>query len=145
MAKKVLCLSGCIIHFICVISIFIWVIVFKDLSIPHRRAVIFLDILFILLCIFIGVGIFRLDIDKLFLKYEIEDFGKWERVAIFIFSNIAIGILLFEIGTVLLFFFEQTKMSWDEFVRFTVLPSLALIHLGVGSGGYLAFQYFNTF
>lgn len=145
MAKKVLCLIGCVVHFLFAILLFIWIAFLKDWILQYKKCIILLDILFILLCIFISISVFNLNLDKLFLKYEIDDFSKWEKLSIFVLANIVVGIILFEIGTVLLFFLAQTKMSLDEFVRFTVLPSLALIHLGVGSGGYLAFQYFNTF
>jgi len=142
MINKGLCITGCILHFFLVASLLIWVALFKKYDIPYKKWVLILEVVFIVCCIIIGKVVLKLDIDKLFLVFEVDGINGLNKVFFCFVLSAALLVVSFEIIMVLIYFIKGVKMISDEFLRFTVLPTLSLAHLAVGSGSYLALQYF---
>ena len=142
MVNKGLCFTGCIVHFFLVTSLLMCVALFRKCDLPYNKWILILDAVFIICCIIIGRVFLKLDIDKLFLKFEIDGINALNKVFFYIVLTTALLVVGFEIIMVLIYLLKGVKMTSDEFLRFTVLPTLSLAHLAVGSGSYLALQYF---
>ena len=143
MVNKGLCFVGCIVHFFLVATLLVWVAVFNKCNMSSKAWVLVMDVLFIICSITIGKVLLKLDIDKLFMKFEVEGIKGMNKVFFFAALITAILIVGFAILMVLIYFFKGIKMTPNEFLRFTVLPILSLAHLTIGTGCYLALQHFR--
>lgn len=140
MVKKWLCITGCIVHFLFAVLLLVWVAKYCD--IPYKKRILISDVLFVILCVFIGIAFLKLDINKLFWKLEVNGVSGFDKTVLLTGLITALLVVGFEILMVSIYFFKGVKMEPAEFIRFTVLPSLSLSHLTMGTGCYLAFQYF---
>lgn len=143
MINKGLCFTGCIMHFFLAGTLLVWVAMFRNCNIPCKQWILMGDVLFSICCVFIGKVIMKLNIDKLFAKIETGGTSMSNKVFFIIVLIVALLIVSFEVLMVFVYFFRGIKMKPDEFVRFTILPTLSLAHLMLGSGSYLALSYFS--
>ena len=142
MINKGLCITGCIMHFFLVVTLLVWVATFRNSDVNCKEWVLILDVLCIACSIAIGKVLLKLDVDKLFMTLDGDGINGWNKVFFFAVLVTAVLVVGFAILMVLIYFFKGTKMTPDEFLRFTILPILSLAHLTVGSGCYLALRYF---
>ena len=84
MVNKGLCFTGFILHFFLVTSLLMWVALFRNCDLPYKKWILILDVVFIICCIIIGRVFLKLDIDKLFLKFEIDGINALNKVFFYI-------------------------------------------------------------
>lgn len=143
MVKKWLCIAGFVLHFL--LAILLIVCIAQYCKISDKKKILIADVSFVVLSVFIGMVFLKLNIDKLFLKFEINGVSRFDSIVLLTNLIIALLVVSFEILMVAIYFFRGVKMVPSEFLRFTIIPSLSLAHLAVSTGCYSAFQYFNNF
>ena len=102
MVNKGLCFVGCIVHFFLVATLLVWVAVFNKCNMSSKAWVLVMDVLFIICSITIGKVLLKLDIDKLFMKFEVEGINGMNKVFFFAALITAILIVGFAILMVLI-------------------------------------------
>lgn len=113
-----------------------------DWNVPDKKWAMIPSAVLLVASVFVATALLKLDLHKLLLKFELSDASRCDRTVLLVFSIIALVIVGFEILMVAIYFLQGVKMEPAEFMRFTVLPTLALAHLAMGAGCYLAYQYF---
>lgn len=141
--KKWISITAGILHILLAGLVIAWTV--ADWDVPDKKWVMIPGVLFVFFGVFIAPAFLKLDLHKLFLKFEIGGDSRYDRTVLLAFAIIALGIIVFEILMVAIYFLRGVKMEPAELMRFTVLPTLALAHLAMGTGGYLAYQYFVNF
>lgn len=138
--KKWISIIAGVLHFLFAGLVMAWVV--GDWDVPDKRWLIIPGILFVVASVFVATAFLKLDLDKLFLKFEVSGASRCDKVVFLVYWIIALVIVGFEMLMIAIYFLRGVKMEPAEFMRFTVLPTLALAHLAMGTGSYLAFQYF---
>lgn len=138
--KKWISITASTLHFLFAGLAIAWVA--GDWDVPDKKWFIISGILFVVISAFAATQILKLDLDKLFLKFKTDNVTGCDRIVMLAGGIAALVIVGFEILMIAIYFLRGVKMEPAEFVRFTVMPTLALAHLAMGTGGYLAYQYF---
>ena len=138
--KKWISITAGLLHILFAGVLIAWIA--GNWDVPDKKWVIIPGVLFIVASVFVARVFLELDLNKLFLKFETGGNSRYDRIVLRAFSTIALVVVGFEMLMVAIYFLRGVKMEPAEFVRFTVLPTLALAHLAMGTGCYLAYQYF---
>lgn len=143
MMKKWICMAGYVLHFW--LAVLLMVCIVQYCKIAEIKKLFIADVSCVVLSVLAGVVFLKLNIDKLFLKFEIDAATGYDKMILRINMIIALLVVVFIMLMVAIYFFRGVKMELNEFLRFTVIPHLSLAHLAVSTGGYLGFQYFTNF
>ena len=138
--KKWTSIVSCVLHFLFAGSVIAWIA--GNWYLPDKKWVMIPSVVFLVISVFVATALLKLDINKLLLKFELSDTSRCDRTVLLAVSIIALVIVAFEMLMVAIYFLRGVKMEPAEFMRFTVLPTLVLAHLAMGTGCYLAYQYF---
>lgn len=141
--KKWISFTAGVLHIIFAGLLIAWIA--GNWDVPDKKWVIIPGVLFMVASVFVARAFLKLDLNKLFLKFEIGSESRCDRTVLLAFSMIALVIVGFEMLMVAIYFLRGVKMEPAEFMLFTVLPTLALAHLAMGTGCYLSYQYFVVF
>ena len=143
MAKKRLCLAGCILHFVLAAMALAWIAGFDHVT--NTKGFLIADLFVLIVSVVTGMAYLKLNLDKLLLKFEISGADQLDKIILVSLAVIALCVVFFMMATVAIYFFKNVKMEQPQFVRFTVLPTLSLAHLTCSAGSYLAYQYFENY
>lgn len=141
--KKWISIIVGVLHVLFAGSLIAWVA--GEWDVPDKRWFIISGILFVVASIFIATAFLKLNLDKLFLKLEACGASRCDKIVFLVCGIVALVIVGFEMLMIAIYFLRGVKMEPAEFMRFTVLPTLALAHFAMGTGCYLAYQYFAVF
>lgn len=141
--KKRISITAGVLHVLFAALLISWIA--GDWDVPDKKWAMIPSAVLLAVSVFVATALLKLDLHKLLLKFELSDASKCDRIVLLAFSIIALVIVAFEILMVAIYFLRGVKMEPAEFMRFTVLPTLALAHLAMGTGCYLAYQYFVNF
>lgn len=139
MKKRISIIAG-VLHFLFAGLAIAWVA--GDWDVPDKKWAMIPSTVLLVVSIFVATALLKLDLNKLLKKFEISGDCRCDRTVLLVFSIIALVIVGFEMLMIAIYFFRGIKMETAEFMRFTVFPTLALAHLAMGTGCYLAYQYF---
>ena len=129
-----------------------WVVAFVGFStfqnwiMQYGKWILFIDMLFLILCLIIGIVIFKLDLECLFLKYEERGITQGERILFLLIFGSFVGIIAFEFAVA--FFYNISslsgvKMLSSEVMRYQEIPVLAEANLLMGAACLLAHNYYQ--
>ena len=138
--KKWISITTGVLHLLFAGLLIAWIA--GDWDIPDKKCAMIPSAVLLAVSVFVATAFLKLDLHKLLLKFELSDASKCDRIVLLAFSIIALVIVAFEMLMVAIYFLRGVKMEPAEFMRFTVLPTLALAQLAMGTGCYLAYQYF---
>lgn len=138
--KKWISITAGVLHVLLGALLIAWIA--GDWDVPDKKWAMIPSAVLLVVSIFVATALLKLDINKLLKKFEIGGDSRCDRTVLLVFSIIALVIVGFVMLMVAIYFFRGVKMETAEFMRFTVFPTLALAHLAMGTGCYLAYQYF---
>lgn len=141
--KKWISITTGVLHLLFAGLLIAWIA--GDWDIPDKKCAMLPSAVLLVVSIFVATALLKLDLTKLLKKFEIGGDSRCDRTVLLVFSIIALVIVAFEMLMVAIYFLRGVKMEPAEFMRFTVFPTLALAHLAMGTGCYLAYQYFVNF
>ena len=138
--KKWISITAGVLHVLFAGLLIAWIA--GDWDVPDKKWAMIPSAVLLVVSIFVATALLKLDLNKLLKKFEIGGDSRCDRTVLLVFSIIALVIVGFVMLMVAIYFFRGVKMETAEFMRFTVFPTLALAHLAMGTGCYLAYQYF---
>lgn len=138
--KKWISITAGVLHVLFAGLLIAWIA--GDWDVPDKKWAMIPSAVLLAVSVFVATALLKLDLHKLLLKFEIDGASRCDRIVLLAFSIIALVIVAFEMLMVAIYFLQGVKMEPAEFMRFTVFPILALAHLAMGTGCYLAYQYF---
>lgn len=141
--KKWISITAGVLHVLFAGLLIAWIA--GDWDVPDKKWAMLPSAVLLVVSIFVATALLKLDLNKLLKKFEIGGDSRCDRTVLLVFSIIALVIVGFVMLMVAIYFFRGVKMETAEFMRFTVFPTLALAHLAMGTGCYLAYQYFVNF
>ena len=138
--KKWISITTGVLHLLFAGLLIAWIA--GDWDVPDKKWAMIPSAVLLVVSVFVATALLKLDLHKLLKKFEIGGDSRCDRTVLLVFSIIALVIVGFVMLMVAIYFFRGVKMETAEFMRFTVFPTLALAHLAMGTGCYLAYQYF---
>lgn len=138
--KKWISITTGVLHLLFAGLLIAWIA--GDWDVPDKKWAMIPSAVLLVVSVFVATALLKLDLHKLLKKFEIGGDSRCDRTVLLVFSIIALVIVGFVMLMVAIYFFRGVKMETAEFMRFTVFPTLTLAHLAMGTGCYLAYQYF---
>lgn len=138
--KKWISITTGVLHLLFAGLLIAWIA--GDWDVPDKKWAMIPSAVLLVVSVFVATALLKLDLHKLLKKFEIGGDSRCDRTVLLVFSIIALVIVGFVMLMVAIYFFRGVKMETAEFMRFTMFPTLALAHLAMGTGCYLAYQYF---
>ena len=146
MGRSIVCLIGCALN---IFMLTFWLIIFWGFSFFEScivaKANWFLgaDLVLIVLCLVIGNGIFKLNLECLFLKYDRVDITVAERIVFASVGFFALAVVLVGFANAIKYNISAEKEPMSALLRYHYIPVLGLGNAVMGLGCYLAHQYYQ--
>ena len=146
MKREIICMIGSILNgilFVFWVIIFVTFPIFEKWILMKGKWTIVLSLMLAIFCLVIGKCIFKLDLECLFLKYEIAETTRLERNLLRGAVSIFLCTCLFTWGSVVVYNALGIAMSEGQKIRHALIPWVINSSSVAGTACVLAYKYYQ--